>query len=312
MKRRTPETVQEAVDNYAEAVRLDPTFAVAWARLGSSRVIQYSWGTWTADVPQDSLPARARVAIDRALALDSLSAEAWLAASMLSAWAEADFPVARARFERAIRLDSMKADTYHSHGVVLGASRLNENVRAERMLRRALALEPGLQNTWRHLALSKRNRGQLAAAEAVQDTMLALGPWAPGFVDRAYVRFLRGNGEGALADLDAAARITGQQHDFERAMYRIALGDSSAARAELARLEAIAEQVPDSATARFRRLARMGAALGQPEVALDALEQLPHDVLTWSLIHQPLFAPLRDHPRFQRVREESRPEGAEQ
>ena len=81
---------------------------------------------------------------------------------------------------------------------------------------------------------------------------------------------------------------------------------------KLARLEAIAEQVPDSATARFRRLARLGAALGQPEVALDALEQLPRDVLTWSLIHQPLFAPLRDHPRFVRVREESRPEGAEQ
>ena len=311
VSRRTPESVQEAVDNYAEAVRLDPTFAAAWARLGSGRLIQFSWSSWTADVPQDSLPGRARVAIDRALALDSLSAEAWLAASMLAAWTEGDYPVARASFERAIRLDSMKAGTYHSYGVVLGAAILNENVRAERMLRRALALDPGLQNTWRHVALALRNRGQLAAAEAVQDTMLALGPWAPGLADRAYVRFLRGNGDGALADLDAAGRITGRQYDFERAMYRLALGDSVAARTEVEQLRAMAAEVPDSSRARHARLARMGAALGQPEVALEALEQLPRDVRTWSMIHEPLFAPLRDHLRFQRVREESRPEGAE-
>ena len=297
------------MDDYTEAVRLDSGFVAAWAGLGRALLIQYSW-SWEVDIPRDSLPRAARVAIERALSLDSLSAQVWSATGLLEGWTEGgDFRRALASFERALQLDSLNSDTYHNYGTVL--VRLLENERAERMLRRALALEPGLANTWRFLALSMTNQGQLAAAEAVHDTMLALGPWAPGFLDRAYVRFLRGNGQGALEDLDAAGRITGRQYDSERAMYRIALGDSTAARSELARLEAIAGQVPDSARARFRRLARMGAALGQPEVALDALEQLPRDVVTWSLVHEPLFAPLRDHPRFVRVSEESRPEGAE-
>lgn len=120
VKRRTPETVQEAVDKYREAVRLDPGFTIAWARLGATRVIQLSWGTWTADVPRDSLPARARVAIDRALSLDSMSAVAWRAASLLAAWGDADFPRAVAGFERALQLDSSDSDTYHSLGVILG------------------------------------------------------------------------------------------------------------------------------------------------------------------------------------------------
>src|SRR5262249_47282716 len=153
-----------------------------WARLSLARSVQMSWG-WTA-LGGDSLNALAFSAARRAVELDSMSAEAHLATGM----AESDRgnkAEAREQFERAIRLDSLNAEAFHLYGTIYGndcprqMGCLDDHVAGAPLFRRALALDPTLRNSWRHLARLERDAGQLALAEAHLDTALSFGPWAP-------------------------------------------------------------------------------------------------------------------------------------
>ena len=76
--RRTEREAALAVDALTRAVALDPSFAAAWARLSIARGTQAWWG-WGGAVLNDSLEALARASARRAVALDSASADAWLA-----------------------------------------------------------------------------------------------------------------------------------------------------------------------------------------------------------------------------------------
>jgi hypothetical protein len=54
---------------------------------------------------------------------------------------------------------------------------------------------------------------------------------------------------------------------------------------------------------------RFNLTLGHRDEALTLLEGQPRNLSTWSRLHDPIFVPLRDDPRFVRLLEESRPEG---
>jgi TolB-like protein len=301
LKRRTPETVMQAVSDYGEAVRRDPQFAAAWAKLASARLVQYIWADWPeADVPRDSLPALVRTAVKAALAADPGNAAATSVLGVLAGWVDRDFVTARREFERALELDSLNPDLWYSYGSTLGTEGANDLPSAERMLRRSLAIEPDQPNAWRQLAMAVAFQGRLAESEALLDTVVALGPWSPAFSNRAYVRFLRGNGRGALSDLKRATEIEGgPPNEYLLAMYGIANGDSQPAIALLARRDT---------TSAGR--AQMYAALGRQQDALDVLTKRAPGFGTWMLLHDPIFAPLRSDPRFVHLLEASQPPGA--
>jgi Tfp pilus assembly protein PilF len=306
LNRRTQETVARAVEHYAEAVRLDPAFTEAWAMLAYARLIQFDWA-WETEVSRDSLPVLARAAINSALALDSLAATAWAVDGILAGRVDFDFPRTRASFERALGRDSLNAETLHAYGTILGAEQLNDLGRAEEVLRRALALEPARPNTWRQLAFVLRNQGRLADAEAVLDTLVALGEWAPAYLVRSDVRFWRGDGAGALADIAEFERLSGGLAVRPRALYSIVRGDSLPARAWL-------EQHRGRETSRADSVwsVRLSVALGQFDEAFVLLEAYRRDMSVmslWPWLHHPLFEPLHDDPRYLRLLEESRPEG---
>jgi len=328
LSRRTQLEVRRAVQAYTETVRLDPHFAAAWARLGLARGVQSSWLSWIESVPKDSLLALAFAAARRALGSDSLSSDGWLALGLASANG-GDLGTAATSYQRSIRLDSLNADAFHFAGVLYAAEGYYRSLyygsldipeAAAPLFRRALALDPALRNTWRLLAKVSRDDGMLAEAEALLDTALALGPWSAGLDGRAYVRFLRGNAGGALADLAEEERLDSVPYSDERALFTILLGDSAPARAVVARLRTQA----DSGQPILNSLATFSMALGLREDALSALQRLrswvnPHEprctptaacsvsIATWKVLHDPIFAPLRGDPRFQRLWQETRP-----
>jgi tetratricopeptide (TPR) repeat protein len=315
LDRRTQLEVRRAVEAFTKAVRLDPGFSEAWARLSLARGVQYDWAGWLESVPKESLLALADVAARHALELDSLSSEAWLALGYTH-FLMCDDSAAHAAYERAIHADSLNAEAFHFYGALYADERLDEYVAAVPLLRRALALDPSLRNTWRHLALVTLHSGRLAEAEALMDTALAYGPWAIALGQRAYVRFLRGDAVGALADLVEAERIDSVPRNDDRALYSLLLGDSAAARAVLNRLRAQS----DSGPAFLHDYAVYAMALGLRSEVLTALDSLhgrpihrgpstpcSASLLTWTTLHDPIFATLRGDPRFERLWEETRP-----
>ena len=172
LSRRTQRDVRRAVDAYTEAVRLDPRFAAAWARLGMARTIQYSW-SWRESLPRDSLLAIAFAAAQHAVTLDSMSSEAWLALGAASSNA-GDLGNAATSYGRSLGLDSLNPEALHFAGIgyaVDGDYCLDIPEAAAPLLRRALALDPvfetrggtslwspAMRDGWRRLKLCSTRR----------------------------------------------------------------------------------------------------------------------------------------------------------
>ena len=321
--RRTEREAAQAVDAYARAVVRDPSFAAAWARLSITRGVQAWWG-WEGGMTPDSLNAVARAGARRAVALDSASADAWLALASAAA-RDGDLLTAHDGFERAMRLDSLNPEGIHIYAVtVYGAdcplACLNIESAAVPMFRRALALDPTLRNTWQKLARVERDAGRLAEAEAHLDTALAFGPWAPASADRAYLRYLRGNATGAMEDFTAGAGTPQTVTDLP-VLVRLLAGDSAPARRRFDQLRAD----PAAGAADLAAAAVLATALGLLDEALGLLEQVraaPHprnstrctatatcssSLFTWLTLHDPVFRPLRGTPRFRRLWDDTRP-----
>src|SRR5437867_8657503 len=93
------DTTKRVADLYAEAVRLDPQFALAWARLAVARSYLYFNGI---DLDKNS-GAAVKDAADRAISLQPDLGEAWLAQGVYRYRVLRDFQGALQSYEEALR-----------------------------------------------------------------------------------------------------------------------------------------------------------------------------------------------------------------
>ena len=91
-----PAVMRQAVEYYRRAVRLDSSFALAWARLGVAQAIHHQYDD--ADTAEVS---EARFAVNRAVVLAPKSAQAHEALAMFHTLSARDYPAALAEWERA-------------------------------------------------------------------------------------------------------------------------------------------------------------------------------------------------------------------
>lgn len=320
--RRTLADIDAASQALERAVQLDPGFASAWARLAIVRGLQTQYGT-AQPIGHDSLMARARAAASRALAIDSTAADAWLALGLWNALVPNPGEAWRG-LARAEQLDSLDGDTEHAIGYLYSNDLLGLPDAGEPHFLRALQLNPDLRNSWRQLGLTYWLRGRSAEAVAAFDSALSRGRWLVGLADRALVRFTAGDVRGALSDQAAADSIgkvplgdlDGVPVDVRPLLYALANGDSAPAKQALS--------IPAATAAQLAHRALLANALRQPEVAIAALQQLralpdsneplcaprtpcSTSLRTWRLLNVPLFGALQNDPRFNRLREETRP-----
>lgn len=113
--RRGASNLYRSIELFEQALERDPQFARAWAGLALAKAILVTWDV--VDVP--TTLAAATDAASRALAIDSTTADAWvaIAEARSSLWRNT---AASAAFERAIALDPNNATAHQWYGEHLG------------------------------------------------------------------------------------------------------------------------------------------------------------------------------------------------
>lgn len=196
---RQPAQMVRAIREYEAAAAADPAFTDAVARIGYTYAIIVD-NEVDVGLVRDTLVARAVRSAERAVRMDSMSSEAWLALAYVR---EAQHPRtldgALGAFRRAIALNPASAEAHHQYADYHARTLAWDSSAAENQL--ALRLEPGRLATFFQLMLHGLARGRPADGLAWSDTILAVDP---AFRGMALFRFMF----YAVLDDTAAARRT--------------------------------------------------------------------------------------------------------
>jgi TolB-like protein/class 3 adenylate cyclase/Tfp pilus assembly protein PilF len=307
----TLDTTKQVADLYAEAVRLDPQFALAWARLAVARSQLYFNGL---DLDKNS-GAAVKDAADRAMALQPELGEAWLAQGVYRYRVLRDFQGALRSYEEALRrlpnsafvLEQMahlerrlgQAEVAQKHyqaaaqldprniGILLTLAETFQGIRrfdeARAVIDRALELAPGNEAALGAKASSFQAEGRLNEAAEVlakappnsQEERLAFARAAQFYYERRFdeaIAQIQQNTPAAFANDPSTLTLIGYCQKFA--------GHSDEARATFTRAAAAMKPTPDSVVVIDARklpcyLAWVYAGLGEKE---KALEQARHAI----------------------------------
>jgi TolB-like protein/class 3 adenylate cyclase/Tfp pilus assembly protein PilF len=307
----TLDMTKRGADLYAEAVRLDPQFALAWARLAVARSQLYFNGI---DLDKNS-GAAVKEAADRAISLQPELGEAWLAQGVYRYRVLRDFQGALQSYEEALRrlpnsalvLEQMahlerrlgQADVAQKHyqaaaqldprniGVLLTLADTLSNLRrfdeARAVLDRVLEISSGNDGALAGKALSFHAQGRLKEAAEVlakapansQDEALTFARAIQLYYERRFdeaIAQIQHNTPATLANDPRILTLVGYCQKFA--------GHDEEARATFTRAAEAIKPTPDSAVAVDARslpcyLAWVYAGLGEKE---KALEQARHAI----------------------------------
>jgi TolB-like protein/Tfp pilus assembly protein PilF len=194
-----PTSEQAAAAYYAEAVRLDPKFVLAWARLAVKRSTLY----FNFVDRRTNSAAAVKEAMDQVLSLQPESGEAWIAQGAYRYRVLRDFSGALRAYEEASKRLPNNPDVFQEMAYV--EERLGHWESAEKHLKAAAGLDPrnlGILLTLAYEFLDGLRR--FADAHAVVDRALQIAPGEESALAIKAGLFLE---EGKL---DAAARVLAQ------------------------------------------------------------------------------------------------------
>ena len=313
------DTTKRVADLYAEAVRLDPQFALAWARLAVARSQLYFNGI---DLEINS-GAAVKEAADRAMSLQPELGEAWLAQGVYRYRVLRDFKGALQSYEEALRrlpnspfvLDQMahlerrlgQPDVAQKHyqaaaeldprnvGVLLTLADTLQTTRrydeARMVFDRALEISPGNEGALAGKALSFQAQGRLKEAAEVlakapansPDEVLAIARALQFVFERRFdelIAYIQQNMPSIVANDPRMITLLGQAQQLA--------GKKDEAQATFTRAVTVIKPTPDSAVAVDARqlpiyLAWAYAGLGEKDKALEQARQAIADYSTDAL-----------------------------
>jgi TolB-like protein/class 3 adenylate cyclase/Tfp pilus assembly protein PilF len=163
-------TAEGAIRSFQEAVKLDPSFALAWACLSHVQSLSY----WLGFDPSPARLAAAKVAADRALALDPNLPETHLALGYYRYYGKRDYAGGLAEFQEAEKGLPNNVDVIEA--IALIQRRLGHWDEAIAGLRRIIEIDPRDLTTYRELAVTYSILRRFPEALATVDRVLA---WEP-------------------------------------------------------------------------------------------------------------------------------------
>ena len=275
-----------AIERFEQAVAKDPSFAPAYAALGSAYAIQSA--QFPVNHSPDELP-KMRAAAEKAIALDPLLAEAHAALGLVDA-REGRWEQAERSFRRAIELDRNRSQTYSDLAMwVLGASgRTGEAVETMRLAEAndPLSSEVQLNLGWMLMSLGRYDEAGRHCDRMVPDDSLKA---------QCLARVRVGQGKFA----EAAKILEDDPYTATNPQGRGFLGYMYARAGQREKAERMAS---NSKFANEQAL--IYAGLGDRDKTFDALQRMtsvgPQRVARY--IAFPEMAPLREDPRMRVLR----------
>jgi len=295
--KRTKPDMLAAIEYFQQAIKLDPKFALAYARISET---YGSMPAYPYLSPKEAFP-QAKAAAEKALQIDPTLSEAYTFLAYSLVIYDWNWPEGERSFKRAIELDPNSSTAHFRYGQIylLATGHFDEGI-AE--IKRGLDLEPLDVNMGGTLAsayfYAGRNEASLEQAKKTYDLEPShpIGRW---ILSQAYTR----NGMYAEAiALNEQWLQTDQTNQF-------ALREAGIAYAKSGRRDEAEEMIR-----RYReiaktqyvptcRLASIYASLGQKDKAFEELNKA-FEARDWELYRMnadQYFIELRDDPRYTEV-----------
>ena len=280
---------RKAIDQFSASTRLDPDYALAWAELARAwMILSYAHLSGT---PAQEAYAKARIAVDRALALSPNLAPAHVERASMFSGVEFDQQSALAEFRRAVQLAPDNAYARRALGEQLAS--MGEVEQGVGLMREALAADP-LNVLYLHsLGYWLPVLGDLDDGERMSRKVLELKPGSEDAPSNlSYIEILRGNAGAALAAAESVP--PGWARIAALALARQIGPDRAAADAALKAL--IDGSGDDSAY----QIAAAYALRNDREKAFEWLDRAwkNRDQAVRGLYTDPFFKRFRSDPRF--------------
>jgi len=316
LDRRTSAGAIEAIREYNAVVRRDSTYQPAWSGLAKTYVRAYIRNFTLPGIPRDSMLSLAVRSVERALAVDSMSAEAWVAQAQVSRAVDpTELPPAFRAVRRAITLDSLSGPGWHT--LALSLAETGDFPGAMAAWQRCVTVAPGYAEGVAFRGLAYYWRRQYDSAQIWVDSAVALDPnYILARTVGGYVAIERGAfGKGA-AVFDAARRL-GDDIEIVNALAGRALaeareGQAGKARVLLREADSLATSYAPTPLHTAVYLGAAHAGLGDVTGALRWLSRVEalHDLhFQLHLRCDPPFDPIAADRRFQQLLLMPRPSG---
>jgi tetratricopeptide (TPR) repeat protein len=311
LAQRTGAAVRRGLAEYETAVQLDPTFARAYGRIGSAYSLFLDWSWPWPGLTRDSMLARGFAAAGTALSLDSLSADAWMARGLLLTFRfPATYEGADQALRRALALDPRNAEAWHQYGSMLSySSRDSASVDA---FQHALALEPERVITLGDLSWLRYLERHFVEGRRLADSALAVDPQSDYvYAIRAQIDLAQGDSSRFRDDVAAAVRTRRPDYlltsEYLVVLEDVQRGDTAGARARTRRLISQFQNPEHPVYFEAYSAALALTMVGDHDAAIAMLESVrPRGLVMGTYLRDPLFDPIRNDPRFQRLVAETR------
>jgi tetratricopeptide (TPR) repeat protein len=296
--KRTPESLNQAVDYFTQAVVRDPQYAEPYVGMADSYNLLREYSVMP---PSEAYP-RAAAAAKRAIALDDSLSGAHSSLAFVDFYWSWDVPGAQSEFKRALELDPNSVRAHHWYATfLLHLGRFQESLEE---IEKAQKLDPESKSILADKGLILFYAGNTEQAVALLKQLEAS---EPDFLSPhnylAIVYSSQGNWPQYLAESRKAATLL---HDEHR-LAVVAAGEKGFARGgSRAMLLAILKEQQNlyaNGQERAYYLAQTSALLGDKEQALKDLQNsyLKRDTYLTQLRIDPTMSTLHDEPRFREI-----------